>query len=237
MTVWLPLNGPNDKGQKPKGCNVRDWNLPGYRGVKPDEWEGWLGLRLDDFIVIDCDDLAAYQAWLAHICLPAGHTWTRKTPHGYHLIYKRDMRVESCKLASISPKLELKTSAGHQIVFRAEGYSNLHWDSPAGAELFDPAWVPVQAAGDRGIPEWSEMPDGIGDSSMISFGGKFREWGMDQATIERCLTAIAEITMTEDPMPRRDIRRLARQAAKYGTGEHEAQTIQCPSCGNDVEVL
>lgn len=231
--TWLPLNGPNDKGLAPKGCSVRGWNEPAYKGIEAFAEPQWVGLRLDEFVVIDCDSEEAKDAWLAHRGQHETKTMVRKTPHGYHFFYRRPaMRVDSRKLPTIHPLMEVKTGVGHQVVYWAPGYDSL------GGELvtFDPAWLPPVVQGDKGIEEWDEMPDGIGDNAMISFAGKFREWGMNEERMRDCLQAINEITMMRDPMPLKSIRRIARQAAKYETGDHELETVQCVECGAEMEV-
>lgn len=228
-TIWLPLNGPNDKGQSPKGCNIIGWNEPGYAGVDPNTHDGWVGIRLDDLIVVDCDDEQAYQDWLAHIGLGHDHTMVRKTPHGYHLFYARGYdgyTVQSRKLAMISPKLELKTGVGHEVVFYAPGYFSLNEISPL--PNFDTSWLPP-AEQRQEVPDWSQMPEGIGDNAMTSFAGTFRRWGMDEATIRTVLHRINEVTMVDDPMPPKTIRRIARQAGKWDPDEPE--TVECPKCG------
>jgi hypothetical protein len=237
VNVWLPLNGPNERGLAPKGCSVSGWSDPAYKGVDVLH-DGWLGMRLDQLVVIDCDNEEAKDAWLAHIDKPFAHTAVRKTPHGYHFLYARTVDaygITGQKLPSIHMKMELKTGVGHQIVWHAPGYEFAAGEGCVPMD-FDLSWVPVVIEHDKGIAEWDEMPDGIGNSAMISFGGKFREWGMDEKTIRRCLWAINEITMTEAPMTTKEVRTLARQAAKYGTGDHEPQTVECLSCGFEMEV-
>lgn len=232
--TWLPLNGPNEKGLAPKGCSVRGWNEPAYKGVDVVGGDRWVGLRLDDYVVIDCDCVEAKDAWLAHIEMPLEHTFVRMTPHGFHFFYKRPaLRVESRKLPTIHPLMEVKTGVGHQVVYFAPGYDTINAKESI---TFDPAWLPPVVQGDKGIEEWDEMPDGIGDNAMISFAGKFREWGMSEETMRRCLESINQRTMTRDPMPQKSIRRIARQAAKYETGDHELEKVQCVECGAEMEV-
>lgn len=235
MDVWLKLTGPNEKGLAPKGCTTKDWNLPSYTGVELQDDGNWYGLRLDEWVVIDCDSQEAADAWLAHIGhMPTGGpTITRQTPHGFHFFYLRPaMRVDSRKLPTIHPLMEVKTGVGHQVVYHAPGYQTLGGKP----RLFDPAWLPEVVHGDRGIEEWDEMPDGIADNAMISFAGKFREWGMCREKIFECLSRLNDATMHREPMPRKSLLRIARQAAKYETGNHELETIQCASCGAEMEI-
>lgn len=233
--VYLPLFGPDDpKGRSPKGVAASGWQLPGYKGVEPTVDGRWYGLRLDDYIVVDCDDEAAKDAWLSHVDMSIDHTMVRKTPHGWHFYYRRTIDVLHVRpqvLRSVSPKIDLKAGIGHQVVCLAPGYRTI---SPPGQDAgrFLASWVPAQQEVQI-HEEWSEMPEGIGDNSMISFAGTFRRWGMDQKTILKCLSAINASTMTNDPMPHSSLRRIARQAAKYSP--EEAKSVLCPSCGNEVE--
>lgn len=227
--VWLPLAGPGH--DNPKGCLVVGWNTPSYKGVDP-TYKGWLGLRLDNAIVVDCDSVEAKDAWIDHID-PTAVTEVRKTPHGYHFFYQRPVEhytIAPRKLTAIHPKLELKTGMGHQVVYRAPGYRTL---TTCARAKIDPAWLPEKTAANYEGAEWSEMPDGIGDDCMISLAGSMRRWGMDEMTILKLLHEVNEITMTRDPMPSHALRRLARQAAKYSPAE--VKTWVCPNCEHEVE--
>jgi len=225
--VYVPLFGPNDHGHPPKGVNASGWQLPGYLGVAPDDWTG---LRLDNYIVVDCDCEEAYEEWLKRIDKAPDHTWTRKTPHGYHLFYRRPLDVYHVQAQKLNAKTDLKLGMGHQVVFNAPGYYDLH---DVVAIPFDASWVPERQAQEWLGEEWSEMPEGIGDNSMMSFAGTFRRWGMDERTILACLSAINEIVMTKDPMPRKALRRLARQAAKFTPAD--AKVTICPKCETEIE--
>lgn len=233
--VYLPLFGPDDpKGRSPKGVAASGWQLPDYKGIVGEELPEWVGVRLDHYVVVDCDDDAAMEAWLKHVDMPLRHTLVRKTPHGYHFFYRRTVEALSVRaqvLTSVAPKIDLKAGIGHQVVYSAPGYKTIAGEGKD-SMAFNPAWVPERSEV-RVTEEWSEMPEGIGDNSMLAFAGTFRRWGMDERTIKRCLLAVMDVTMTRDPMELKSIRRLARQAAKYSP--EEAKTVLCPSCGNEVE--
>ena len=259
MPVYLQLAGPNNVGRSPKSPTHTGWNEPAYRGVQSEDVaaDAWLGLRLDDYVVVDCDcrcvkvgnrkpDVcktqavadAARMAWCTYIQQPVHHTWTRKTPHGYHLIYAAppisEPTVQSRKLNGIFPSLELKAGIGHQIAYSAPGY----FDIPGAtviAKRFDTSWLPpVEAV--RPADEWSELPDGSGDDFMISIAGKLREWGAEAGTIADCLAGINAATMTRSPMPQRSINRIARSAARYAPGDAlDRSSFECPTCSTTWE--
>lgn len=260
MTVYLPLAGPNTRGKNAKGCYVTGWNEPAYKGVDL-EHDGWLGLRLDARVVVDCDcacvkvngakpdvcetpeaSRRALHDWLAHTGKSLTHTRVRKTPHGFHLFYKRPLtadvgKITSRKLSNISPTLELKTGIGDQVVYRAPGYNDMgRPDGLALTELpFDASWLP-EAVAARPVLEWSDLPDGIGDSFMISVAGKLREWGADESTILACLVGVNTSTMSR-PMPDRSLRRIARSAARYAPNERaELDIFECPKCSTTWKV-
>lgn len=228
MTVWLKLRGPNTLGMAPKGAVATGWNEPAYQGIDVDAAVNagqWVGVRLDDFVVIDCDDEETATAWAdAH----GGflHTWTRKTPHGYHFIYKRtDYALTARKLTT---KSELKTGTGHQIVFHAPGYFDFN-ESPA--IPFDSSWLPPEILKPQ-VEEWDQCPEGMRNSFLTSVGGKLREWGCERVTIKRVLLAINGECVGLEP---REVSALARSVSKYYPAEREE--IECPSCGTKFEVV
>lgn len=221
--VWIPLKGDTKHPDVLNG-----WQLPDYTGVAP---EGRVGLRLDDYIVIDCDDEEARDRWLRHIQQPLLHTWVRKTPNGWHFFYKRNYTNLSVRFGPWPPKIDIKGGLGHYVVFQSDGYYNLNLSDLA--IVFDPAWAPKEEVV-RVVDEWHECPDGIGDNMMISLAGTMRRWGMDEDTILSILVDINTATMTINPMPLRSLRRIARQAAKYVP--EEAKQAVCPHCGGEVEL-
>lgn len=226
--VWLPNTG--------KKCFASGWQTPSYMGVDPTTHEGDLGLRLDHWIVIDCDSTEAMHAWLTHIDKEIGHTWVRKTPNGWHFFYRRTVDtygVKPGKYPSIHLAIDVKAGMGHQVAYYVVGESRVDLTTISTVIPFNPAWLPERDQQEWAGDEWAEMPDGIGDNAMISFAGQFRRWGMDEATICQCLAAVSAVTMTENPMPIKTLKRLARQAAKWNPDA--AKTVLCPGCGKEVE--
>lgn len=241
MAVWLELQGPN--GATPKAPKASGWQQPSYPGV--DEAVAldaglWLGLRLDDYIVVDCDNLDAAEAWLDHIGISPGTaynkvTWVRQTPRGWHFYYRRvasNADVRTHNPGYIHDKINLKAGKGQQCVFHAPNYIDL--SAKTDIINFDRAWVKYDSAKVQ-VPDWSEMPEGMGDNAMISFAGSFRRQGMDEATILACLQEINRITMTDEPMTTSRLKRLARSAGRYDPDT--PRTVLCPKCGTDVTVV
>lgn len=235
MTVYLKLAGPNTKGLSPKGCYTKGWTDPFYKGIDPGDVDDWIGLRLDNYILVDCDCEEAKDAWLAHTGLPLNHTWVRKTPHGYHFFYKRgvDSYGVKAKVPWFLPKVDLKVGPGHLAVYVAPGYETVFGDGST-VEPFQLNWLPTVMETAKRVEEWDEVPEGSGDSFMISVAGKMRSWGMSEHTMKTCLYAINNLTMTEHPMPSKSIARIAHSAARYEPDERT--TIECLACGAEMEV-
>ena len=235
--VWVPLQGPS--GVRPKAVAVGAWQSPGYRGLDvpiiPDPTieggQAWVGLRCDDYVVIDCDSEEAYEFWLSIVNPPIdspdgprrwlywsdGNTWVRKTPRGYHFIYRRTHHGPDAPAAGVWPHIDIRAGRTSQVVFYAPGYEDL--TPPGFIKPFDPAWLPAnfgKGQQDRSNDEsWDEMPDGRGNNTMAAFAGAFRKQGMSPLTICKCLGAINRITMTEDPMPVEMIVEIARSVGRY----------------------
>lgn len=222
MTVFVPLNGPNEAGKKPKAPSVRGWEAPGYRGINPKKHTGWFGLRCDGLMVVDCDSDDAMLHW-SEIDHLSSQTWVRKTPHGWHFIYKwHDPLDEYEHLtgphAGVLPGIDLRQGRWSQIVFSALGYSTIAGGPNALCE-FDPAWavdfvLRKADAGNTGAT-WDEMPDGVGNNTMTALAGTMRKQGMSLVTIVRCLAAINRITMTREPMPKEMVIEIARSVSRY----------------------
>lgn len=235
MTVYLKLAGPNTKGLNPKGCYTKGWTDPFYRGVDLNtvSADTWIGMRLDNYIVVDCDNEEAKDAWLEYIDMPLLHTWVRKTPKGYHFIYRRgaDSYGVKAKVPWFLPKIDLKVGPGHLIVVDAPGYYDLFDTLPVD---FDLAWLPAVMETAKPVEEWDEVPEGSGDSFMISVAGKMRSWGMSELAIGNCLMSINLHVMPTKPMPWPSIARLARSASRYEPDDRT--TIECLACGASMEV-
>jgi Primase C terminal 1 (PriCT-1) len=235
MSVYLPLvggDGPHRKEPVPG----TPWAMPKYQGVSPAvDGDESVGLRLDDYIVVDCDSWEAAQTWLAHIGQLISHTWVRKTPRGIHFYYRRTTRnvdVVAHDPTYIHDKINLKLGKASYVVFHGNGYDNL--TVPENIIAFDASWVKAPEKVVI-VDDWAEMPDGIGDNAMTAFAGTFRRWGMDEATILECLKAINKQTMTREPMPTRSLRRIAKSIG--AKNPEEQREIMCPKCGSEVTIV
>lgn len=126
--VWLPLQG--EGGERPKAPAVAGWQSPSYQGVDPEKFDGWMGLRTDGLVVIDCDGEESAEFWQKHVG-PKGivGTWVRKTPRGFHYIYPADSSSPTGPDVDIfkgqPPGIDLRVTNKSQIVFRAPGYKTI----------------------------------------------------------------------------------------------------------------
>lgn len=237
MAVFVPLNGPNDKGKKPKAPSLNGWQAAQYRGVNPKTHAGWYGLRMDGYICVDCDNAEAVDRWFS-ICGNAlgGQTWVRRTPHGWHFIYRwSDPLGEHEHLlgphAGVLPGVDLRQGRTSQIVYHGgcgrpasapehecfTEYKTLR-GGPTALLDFNPAWATgftLRHAHVGDEETWDEMPDGIGNNTMAALAGTMRKQGMSLPTMVRCLAAINKITMTQDPMPKTMIVEIARSVSRY----------------------
>lgn len=233
MVVFIQLNGPNDDGKKPKAPAQNGWQSPGHKGINPRTYQGWYGLRCDGLIVIDCDSSEAANAWneIAHANGPDAPTWVRKTPRGFHFIYRwHDPLGELDHIkgphAGVLPGIDIRQGPSSQIVYAAPGldpgYSTLH-GNPTNLVDFHPPWAAsfvIRKADTYADDVWDEMPDGVGNNTLTAIAGTMRKQGMGPATLVRCLSAINKITMTLDPMPRDQIIAIARSVSRYGVDPH-----------------
>ena len=237
MTIFLPLNGPNDRGAKPKAPSRTGWESPGYTGINPKTYRGWFGMRCDGLIVVDCDSDEAAEAWTNIVGLEfagrvANNTWTRRTPHGWHYIYLwHDPLNEGDELlgphAGVLPGVDLRQGRTSQIVYsggcgRAECNCDGTYETVRGSvnttPEFDFRWAKdfvlrKSATGNDEV--WDEMPAGIGNITLAAIGGTMRKQGMSLPTMVKCLVAINKITMTQAPMPIEMVINIARSVSRY----------------------
>lgn len=226
MTIFVALNGPNDDGRKPKAPSIRGWESPGHKGIDPRTYKGWYGLRCDGLIVIDCDSDEAKDAWCEIVGLQGAMTWVRKTPRGYHFIYRwHDPLGELDHLkgphAGVLDGIDIRQGASSQIVFAAPGlvpgYRSIT-GNPGSVLEFHPPWAADFVVGKKASTSadtWDEMPEGVGNNTMAAIAGTMRKQGMSPYTMARCLAAINRITMTSDPMPREMVLDIVRSVSRY----------------------
>lgn len=124
--IWLPLQG--EGGERPKAVRVGGWQSPSYAGIDPAQFDGWVGLRCDGLVVIDCDSIEASTFWREHSGFDKD-CWVRKTPHGFHYIYEwseGSPEAPDVDIFNGNPGgIDIRAGRTSQIVFRAPGYKTI----------------------------------------------------------------------------------------------------------------
>lgn len=213
MSVWLPLQG--EHGDRPKAPSVSGWQSEGYAGVDKDA-EGWIGLRCDGLVVVDCDSMDAARAWAKRIGTTT-KTWTRKTPRGYHFIYTWTPGSPTGPMVGVFPGTDIRAGRTSQIVFKAPGYRDFEADMGGPLPIrFDPQWLPAQRELlSRSGEEWDEVPEGRGNNTMTAIAGALRRQGMSEETMYKILHGVNKLTMTRDPMPPDMIASIVHSVGRY----------------------
>ena len=227
MVTFLRLGGPG--AEKPKAPVAYGWQSPGLQGLGKVAVErlldrgGWIGMRMDEYICIDCDDIAAAIWWIEHGDPDAEHTWVRKTPHGMHFIYCRTDDSPTASLIRPIPGVNLDVLAGigRQIVLWADGYETLN--DKHYIRNFNSQWLPPEAfdRADHSDEEWDEMPEGRGNITLAAVGGVLRRHGASYEVILKTLAFINKRTMTLDPMPIEQVDLVARSVCRYSPAQNQ----------------
>jgi hypothetical protein len=209
--VYLPLQGPN--GARPKAPKVAGWQSPSFEGISAWSTDAWIGLRTDGLVVIDCDTPDAAIAWIERTQLPNGGTWVRKTPRGFHFIYRAVPGAPDGPLVGVFEHVDVRAGNASQIVFHATGYYD---ETPEVALAdFEPTWLPPRSSIARDADEWDEIPDGRGNNTMTALAGALRRQGASHEVMLKVLAAVNRLTMTRDPMPLEMIASIANSVSRY----------------------
>lgn len=217
--VFLPLQGPG--APAPKAPAVQGWQSPTYEGVLPPEERAayddnhWLGLRTDQYVVVDCDTPEAAQSWLA-AHPDARDTWVRKTPHGFHFIYSTAPGAPSAPAVEVLPRTDVRAGIGSQIVLHAPGYADVAGHAPSSIAPFNPAWMSNwRRPSDVGESEdWTTVPEGRRNSTLTAFGGALRKQGMAYEEILRMLATMNK-HYCDPPIEQDEVMLIARSVSRY----------------------
>jgi hypothetical protein len=210
--VYIPLQGA--QGERPKAPKVAGWQSPSYEGVSVWLPDAWVGLRCDGLVVIDCDSSESADAWIKRTGTTDGETWLRKTPRGFHFLYRWTPGSPDGPKVGVLDATDVRAGRTSQIVFHAPGYSDQ--TSPEALSDFDPTWLPPRPSSALGdVEEWTEMPDGRGNNTMTALAGAMRRQGMSGDVIYASLKGINKLTMTRNPMPDDMLRQIATSVGRY----------------------
>lgn len=189
-----------------------------------------VGLRLDQFVVIDCDTPEMVAWWFDHG--PGTAFTSQGNPE--HLSYWYLLDPEDEARPSRRPGIDVKTGPGHQCVIPP----SIH---PSGKKYRWAAGVPVDedhlkymkpisgttvsALLDQIAPERGPVGDGAGwdvvmegegrDNFLASLGGFLvRRWRMSESAVRDMLSA-ANQQVCEPHMSPADVTRIARSVSRY----------------------
>lgn len=173
------------------------------------------GVATEGLAVIDCDSRDAVAAFRRTFGPPP--TFTVKTARGFHFYFRGEMPTR----IGARMKLDVKSGPGSYVV----GPGSVHASGAIYAQWED---VPVEELPDaiRDLtvrPDESDASDGSGgipkglrNNTLTKFAGYLRSVGASEAAMFEALRALNR-TMTDDPLPDREVRRIAHSIAKKPT--------------------
>lgn len=165
--------------------------------------------------VIDCDSREALRAFRSGYHPPP--TFTVKTARGFHFYYRGEMPARN----GAQINLDVKSGPGCYVV----GPSSMHvsgaiyalWENkrianlPQNiADITERRDDPTDAGGGGPIPV------GLRNDTLTKFGGYLHGKGVPQPAVLETLKALNR-TMSEKPLPDREIRQIARSVSRYPT--------------------
>lgn len=207
MNPFIPLVGP-DQDKPAKSPAERGWASSEYRGVDR-TYGGWVGMRCDDLVVVDCDNAEAAKAWTKAHPEP---TFVVKTPRGFHFYYEHLGEPLGPHVAVV-PGTDIRSGPGSYVVVPpTPGYEVVKQLDMA---TYNPAWFkPRESKPESGDEGWTEVPEGQRNSMLASLGGMLRKQGADFTVIFATLLGFNE-SMCVPPLPRDEVRVIARSVAGY----------------------
>lgn len=219
MPIFLALNGPDKRDLKgnlkvPKAPSARDWSSEDHKGVDPAKHHGWLGLRTDGLVVVDCDTEDAAHLWRS-IGAPTKEV---KTPRGRHFYYRWTPGSPAAPAAGVFEHIDIRAGRGAQVVCPpTPGYEAVNDVEPV---PFSPAWVQDEPSSDDevdidvGGDEWDVVPEGRRNETLAAIAGSLRRQGMSVEEIAYTLAFINKRTCVP-PLDNDEIVTIAESAGRY----------------------
>lgn len=209
---FLPLNGPEaydarGKLKPAKAPSVSKWQAPDYPGVDRN-YGGWVGLRTDGLVVIDCDSDTAVEAWRAI----GDETFEVKTPRGTHFYYKWSPGSPLGPSVDVLPGTDVRAGNTSQVVVPpTPGYEEM------GGEVmpFDPSWLPVKPAPEDVLDQgWDVIPEGRRNVTLTAIAGSLRKQGAGPEMMAATLATINKHRCIP-PLPDDEIVTIIRSVLRY----------------------
>lgn len=229
MPVYLALNGPNHK--RPKAPTAKGWADENHQGVDPDTHEGWLGLRTDGLVVVDCDSDDA-----AHLWREIGDaTHEVKTPRGRHFYYRWTPGSPAAPAVAVLPGIDIRAGRGAQVVCPpTPGYELV--DNGVNLAPFRGAWLsPADDVElDSEADEWDVIPEGRRNETLVNIAGGLRRQGMSAEAIGYTLAYINKRSC-DPPLDLDEIVVIAESAGRYSPQPDWAVELEdMPSIGEQT---
>jgi hypothetical protein len=163
--------------------------------------------------VIDCDSKEALRAFRSGYNPPP--TFTVKTARGFHFYYRGEMPARN----GARTKLDVKSGAGCYVVGPASRHASgaiyAIWEAEPIADLpqniVDITERPDEPEGGGG-----PIPVGLRNDTLTRFAGYLRGKGVPQPAVLETLKTLNR-TMSEKPLPDREVRQIARSVSRYPT--------------------
>lgn len=165
----------------------------------------------DGLTVIDCDSQEALVRFRRGYRPP--RTLTVKTARGFHFYFRGEMPARNGAQA----KLDVKSGPGLYVVgpgsIHASGANYALWEDEPIAELPDIIREITTHPEDAAPTGNGSIPVGLRNTTLTKFAGHLRSAGASQMAMLATLKALNG-TMTDDPLPDREVRQIARSISK-----------------------
>lgn len=214
VSIYLPLRGPGHA--KPKAAARKGWESPDYSGVDPDQ-HGWVGLRADGLVIVDCDTAEAVTRW-REIGTP---TYEVQTPRGgSHFYYRWVPGAPTGPAVNVfgpGSKIDIRAGRGSYVVSPpTPGYVVVNKRKPV---VYKSAWIPERNDATDNDPddEWDVIPDGRRNDTLTAFAGAFRRQGMSLEVIFQMLRAMNRTIVDQgsDPITDAELEAITRSVGRY----------------------
>jgi bifunctional DNA primase/polymerase-like protein/primase-like protein len=226
--VRIPLV-PRQKRPLPMGWQQLSPESPILRKVAESVPDCNWGMRLDNFVVADCDSPDAMEWWQQHC--PVGSDLISVGRPGrcaYWYLRPPDTRLRTFRLR---PDLEIRTGSGAQQVIPPSvhpGGWTYRWvygsfEDYEHLPLAPEEWLFEQVPSEDiwaegGGDGWELIPEGRRDIALTSLAGQLRRHGASRNAISHFLDGVNAL-FCRPKLPEEDLARIARSVSQYGVGE------------------
>lgn len=167
--------------------------------------------------VIDCDSKEALRAFRSGYNPPP--TLTVKTARGFHFYYGGEMPARN----GAQSKLDVKSGPGCYVVgpssVHASGVIYALWEDKPIADLpQNIADITKRRDDPPEARDGGSIPVGMRNSTMTQFAGYMHAKGLPQPAVLETLKTLNR-TMSEKPLPDREVRQIARSVSRYPVKE------------------